>query len=177
MLNPPTMHTEVPVATSASALRRKRCPKCGTAKKSGKLSCCARGGSWFRKCGDALEANFDHTWVEGIQACKRKFQTVRCVHCNVTVIIDLISLAHIPQIFYLLCMCTACNVLFQQLNIIPAWSFIYMCTAIVEATSAAGSVSLAASSPKVIAAVSSAAMTPSTGIPNVQISCDSAGVI
>ena len=46
------------------------CPKCGTAKKSGVSSCCARGGSWFRSCGDARDTKFNHTWVEGIQACK-----------------------------------------------------------------------------------------------------------
>ena len=44
---------------------------CGTTKKSGKLSCCARGGAWFKNCGDAGDMKFDHTWVEGIQACKR----------------------------------------------------------------------------------------------------------
>ena len=49
------------------------CPKCGTTKKSGKLSCCARDGAWFKNCGDAGDKKFDHTWVEGIEACKRKF--------------------------------------------------------------------------------------------------------
>ena len=46
------------------------CPKCGTSKKSGKHSCCARGGAWFKRCGDAGNARFQHTWAEGIQACK-----------------------------------------------------------------------------------------------------------
>merc|ERR1711934_1145418 len=46
------------------------CFKCGTIKKSGKLSCCARGGSWFKNCGDNGDSNFEHTWVEGVQACK-----------------------------------------------------------------------------------------------------------
>ena len=46
------------------------CPKCGTLNKSGKLSCCARGGAWFKNCGDVGDIKFDHTWVEGIQACK-----------------------------------------------------------------------------------------------------------
>ena len=44
------------------------CPNCGT--KDGKLSCCAPGGSWFRKCGNGDK--FDHTWFEGVQACKSK---------------------------------------------------------------------------------------------------------
>ena len=46
------------------------CAKCGTAKKSGKLTCCARGGAWFKNCGNAGDIQFDHTWAEGIQACK-----------------------------------------------------------------------------------------------------------
>ena len=45
------------------------CPKCGIIKKSGKRSCCARGGAWFTNCGDVGDSNFGHTWVEGIQAC------------------------------------------------------------------------------------------------------------
>ena len=48
------------------------CPKCGILKKSGKLNCCARGGAWFKNCGDVGHSNFDHTWAEGIQACKSK---------------------------------------------------------------------------------------------------------
>ena len=61
--------TEAHTKTSASEISRKRCPKCGIVKKSGKLSCCARGGAWFKQCGDAGDSTFDHTWVEGIQTC------------------------------------------------------------------------------------------------------------
>ena len=46
------------------------CPKCSNTKKSGRRSCCARGGAWFKNCGDADDIMFDHTWAEGIQACK-----------------------------------------------------------------------------------------------------------
>ena len=46
------------------------CATCRTIKKSGLLSCCARGGAWFKKCGDAGDVQFDHTWAEGVQACK-----------------------------------------------------------------------------------------------------------
>ena len=46
------------------------CLTCGTIKKLGKLSCCARGGSWFGKCGGIGNTKFQHTWHEGIQACK-----------------------------------------------------------------------------------------------------------
>ena len=44
------------------------CPKCGTNKKSDKLSCCYEGGAWFKNCGDADD--FDHTWTDGVKACK-----------------------------------------------------------------------------------------------------------
>ena len=46
------------------------CPKCGLNKKSGKRSCCANGGAWEKKCGDAGDSKFDHTWFQGLQACK-----------------------------------------------------------------------------------------------------------
>ena len=46
------------------------CLKCGTAKNSGKRSCCAHGGTWFKACGNVGDAKFDHTWVDGIRACK-----------------------------------------------------------------------------------------------------------
>ena len=53
------------------------CPTCGTITKSGRMSCCGRGGSWFGDCGSAGNANVGHTWSEGIRACKvRQFQTV-----------------------------------------------------------------------------------------------------
>ena len=46
------------------------CPTCGTIMKTGQRSCCAPGGSWFNNCGGAGNSNFDHTWVEGISACR-----------------------------------------------------------------------------------------------------------
>ena len=45
------------------------CVKCGTSK-GGKRSCCARGGAWFKNCGDVGDMKFDHTWAEGIQSCE-----------------------------------------------------------------------------------------------------------
>ena len=48
------------------------CPKCGITKKSGKLSCCGRGGSWFGNCGSADNIKLDHTWNEGLHACKAR---------------------------------------------------------------------------------------------------------
>ena len=46
------------------------CAKCVSTKKSGKYSCCARGGAWFNNCGDEGDAKYNHTWVEGNQACR-----------------------------------------------------------------------------------------------------------
>ena len=46
------------------------CPRCGTIEKSGKMSCCGRDGSWFNNCGGAGNTRLQHTWYEGIQACK-----------------------------------------------------------------------------------------------------------
>ena len=53
----------VPAITGAIS-----CPKCGI-KESGKLSCCGRGGTWFRKCGDPGDSSFEHTWDEGSHVC------------------------------------------------------------------------------------------------------------
>ena len=52
------------------------CPKCGTFKKSGRVSCCASGGAWHKNCGGAGNRNVDHRWFEGADACKRKFNVV-----------------------------------------------------------------------------------------------------
>ena len=54
------------------------CPKCGTIGKSGKSSCCGRGGSWYRNCGNAGNEKAGHTWYEGVQACNTRsgFKTV-----------------------------------------------------------------------------------------------------
>ena len=59
--------TQSNVTTIASA-----CVKCGISRKSGKLSCCAPGGSWFKQCGNPGDSNYDHTWDEGTQACEGK---------------------------------------------------------------------------------------------------------
>ena len=47
------------------------CPKCGKSK-AGKLTCCVRGGAWFRNCGNPGDPKFEHTWTEGIESCNRK---------------------------------------------------------------------------------------------------------
>ena len=48
------------------------CPKCAINQDSGKLTCCARGGSWHGKCGDTTSPKFDYTWAMGNMACKSK---------------------------------------------------------------------------------------------------------
>ena len=77
------------LATPTPIIASPLCPKCGTIKESGKRSCCARGGAWFKNCGDAGDAQFDHTWAEGIQACNGKlfrnhflYNTLMCVLCQ-----------------------------------------------------------------------------------------------
>ena len=58
-------NTDISAVSSGS-----ECSKCSATKKNGKRSCCARGGAWFKNCGDHGDLRFDHTWAEGIQACK-----------------------------------------------------------------------------------------------------------
>ena len=62
------------------------CPKCGTSKKSDKLSCCARGGSWFKRCGDAGDPTVDHTWSEGVDACKDLSSSISAVRLQEDVV-------------------------------------------------------------------------------------------
>ena len=71
------MPTEASTARSTSAASSTQCPKCGLGKQSGKRSCCFRGGAWFKKCGAAGDSQLEHTWVEGIQACKSTSFTMR----------------------------------------------------------------------------------------------------
>ena len=72
------MSAEAPATTSASVSSVQECPKCGTINKSGKRSCCARGGAWFKKCGDVGDSSFEHTWDGGFKACK-KFNSAQAV--------------------------------------------------------------------------------------------------
>ena len=60
-------HPQTPAATRTTI--SSACPKCGAIEKSGKTSCCGRGGSWFRNCGSAGNSHLKHTWHEGIRAC------------------------------------------------------------------------------------------------------------
>ena len=53
------------------------CHKCGVIKKSGKNSCCGRGGSWFKHCASVSNADLHHTWYEGIHVCETRPQSKR----------------------------------------------------------------------------------------------------
>ena len=70
----PHVPTEVPMETTSPSTvsGSDGCAKCVNSM-TGKLSCCARGGAWFEKCGDVGDTQFDHTWAEGIRACKSRF--------------------------------------------------------------------------------------------------------
>ena len=59
-------------AFTSTILSRITCPKCGTFAKSGRVSCCAPGGAWYKNCGGAANKNVDHRWSDGTEACKRK---------------------------------------------------------------------------------------------------------
>ena len=51
------------------------CTRCGTIAKSGKPSCCGRGGSWFKSCRSGEKHTY--TWHGGIQTCKSQAQSKR----------------------------------------------------------------------------------------------------
>ena len=69
----PLPDRELIVRTPTSTILSKtRCSKCGRFAKSGRVSCCAPGGEWYKNCGGASNTNVHHKWHEGIEACKRK---------------------------------------------------------------------------------------------------------
>ena len=39
------------------------------------MSCCGRSGSWIKECGGARHTRLQHTWYEGIQACRAQSQS------------------------------------------------------------------------------------------------------
>ena len=64
--------TEECATTTTAPYTGSFCPVCGGTARSGKRSCCSRGGSWFGKCGDQGNPNFEHNWIEGTEACRGK---------------------------------------------------------------------------------------------------------
>ena len=75
--------TEIPTSSVSEVNGIDECPKCVATKSSGERSCCARGGAWFKNCGDVGDTKFDHTWAEGIQACKSKLLKCRVMCCTI----------------------------------------------------------------------------------------------
>ena len=70
------MNMETPAGTTTT-IAVSVCPRCGTIAKSGKPSCCGRGGSWFKNCGGGGNTKYPHTWYGGIQACRARSQSKR----------------------------------------------------------------------------------------------------
>ena len=60
--------TKTPAGTTTT-IPVSACPRCGIIVKSGKMSCCGRGGSWFKNCGGGNKKR-QHTWYQGIRACE-----------------------------------------------------------------------------------------------------------
>ena len=73
-----SVSTPVIIATNTHATA---CPRCGTFRKSGRVSCCAPGGAWFKNCGGIINKNGGHRWAEGLEACKGKcgVKTCNCI--------------------------------------------------------------------------------------------------
>ena len=74
-----TVATTAPVVTPPFVTIVARECTCAVNKKF-QSSCCFRGGSWFKKCGDPGDSRFEHTWSQGLQACKSKF--IRMIWMN-----------------------------------------------------------------------------------------------
>ena len=73
LIVPTPFGTSTLVITSTTTYRG-ACPRCGTFEKSGRVSCCAPGGAWFKNCGAVGNRNVDHRWFEGVDTCKRESQ-------------------------------------------------------------------------------------------------------
>ena len=69
------VHTPITTTTIVATIgNAMECRNCGTFEKSGRVSCCAPGGAWYKNCGGAGNRNVDRSWFEGVDACKRKFK-------------------------------------------------------------------------------------------------------
>ena len=71
------------------------CPKC-VINSNGQRTCCAPGGSWYRKCGLKKKANVYHTWNEGIESCQSKFLNVELMLSRQIVQFTNVTVTHIP---------------------------------------------------------------------------------
>ena len=70
----PTTTSFIKTAVTSTISNAIACRKCGIFQKSGRVSCCAPGGAWYKKCGGARNRNVDHKWFEGVEACEGKFR-------------------------------------------------------------------------------------------------------
>ena len=101
-------------STTAIAPTRLVCPKCGTFKKNGKVSCCAPGGAWFKKCGTTQKS--EHTWGDGIDACKGHIERACvyvvcvcvCVCCCVCVLCVCVCVCVVCVCVCVVCVCALC---------------------------------------------------------------------
>ena len=82
------------------------CLKCAI-NKGGRRSCCARGGAWFKNCGNS--SRFDHSWAEGIQACRGTLVGVALCAINHDGVVSLII------------MCSRDNIVTFDLSITTNW--------------------------------------------------------
>ena len=82
--------TAPPTTTTAATIGY--CPKCGI-KKTGKASCCAPNGAWYKKCGNEGDPKYEHTWLEGVEACCKC--VVNLVYAHRT----------LNSVWYSLCVC------------------------------------------------------------------------
>ena len=62
-------------AIGITSTNKMTCPKCGSFAKSGRASCCAPGGAWYKNCGGVGSGDVEHSWSEGVEACKCKFES------------------------------------------------------------------------------------------------------
>ena len=110
------------------------CAKCGTSTKSGKSSCCSPGGDWFGDCADEVDENHDHTWAEGIKACRCKFHKHHCRGENASVrLYAQILTHHSPTQYYRTCLSrhrSAVHVLSAARSRVPATLVVVLLEAI-----------------------------------------------
>ena len=67
--------TRTPISTPSitpTVANAMTCSKCGTFEKSGRVSCCAPGGAWYKNCGGAKNRIVEHRWFDGLKACESK---------------------------------------------------------------------------------------------------------
>ena len=76
------------------------CPKCVT-NDVGTRTCCARGGSWYRTCGEKGDSKAEHTWDEGMRACQGELMGVERTSNWILTVVVRQGLQHL----LLLCVC------------------------------------------------------------------------